>query len=52
MNCTICNSNKTEAKFMKNEFRILHCLNCDHLFTDFVPTPKEVDEIYSNDYFF
>ena len=52
MNCTVCNSNKTEIKFLKNEFRILHCLDCDHLFTEFEPTVKEVDQIYSDDYFF
>lgn len=52
MNCTVCGSNKTEFKFLKNEFEILYCLDCDHLFTDFVPTLKEVDQIYSNDYFF
>ena len=37
---------------MKNGYRILHCLECDHLFTDFVPTPNEVEQIYSDDYFF
>jgi 2-polyprenyl-3-methyl-5-hydroxy-6-metoxy-1,4-benzoquinol methylase len=30
----------------------MHCLNCSHLFTDFKPTPNEVQEIYSVDYFF
>jgi 2-polyprenyl-3-methyl-5-hydroxy-6-metoxy-1,4-benzoquinol methylase len=52
MNCTICDSNKNEIKFLKNGYRILHCLACGHLFTDYVPTSKEVDQIYSDDYFF
>lgn len=51
MNCTICNSNKIEFRFLKNEFRILNCRNCNHVFTDFKPTAKEVEEIYSDDYF-
>jgi len=52
MNCTVCNSSKTETQFLKNGYRILHCSDCDHLFTGFVPKPKEVDQIYSDDYFF
>lgn len=52
MNCTICDSNNTKIKYLKNEYRILHCLDCDHLFTDFKPTPEMVDQIYSDDYFF
>jgi 2-polyprenyl-3-methyl-5-hydroxy-6-metoxy-1,4-benzoquinol methylase len=52
MNCTVCNSNKTELKFLKNGYGIIHCLACGHLFTDFMPGPKEVDQIYSDDYFF
>lgn len=52
MNCTICDSNNTKIKYLKNEYRILHCFDCDHLFTDFVSTAKEVDQIYSDDYFF
>lgn len=52
MKCPVCDSDKNEIKFLKSNYRILHCLNCNHLFTDFVPTPKEVDEIYSDDYFF
>ena len=52
MNCTVCNSDEQEIKFLKNGYKILHCLHCDHLFTDFVPTPIEVDQIYSDDYFF
>lgn len=52
MNCPVCNNDNTQLKFLKNEYRILHCLNCGHLFTDFKPTPKEVEQIYSDDYFF
>lgn len=52
MNCPVCNSNNTQLKFYKNEYKILYCSNCGHLFTDFQPTPKEVGEIYSDDYFY
>ncbi|KAA9039307.1 class I SAM-dependent methyltransferase [Ginsengibacter hankyongi] len=52
MNCPVCNNSKNEIRFLKNGYRILHCLECDHLFTDFVPTPNEVEQIYSDDYFF
>lgn len=52
MNCTVCDSQRTEIKFQKNGYGILHCLECGHVFTNFVPTPKEVVQIYSDDYFF
>lgn len=52
MNCLLCDSDKTEIKFVKNGYRILHCLNCDHLFTDLIITPEKVNQIYSDDYFF
>ena len=52
MNCTICNSNNTELKFLKDGYRILHCIDCTHVFTDFVPTLTQVNQIYSDDYFF
>ncbi len=52
MNCTVCNSNKTQIRFKKNEYKILRCLECHHLFTEFSPTLKEINEIYSDDYFF
>lgn len=52
MNCPVCNSNKTEIKFLKNEYQILHCLNCGHLFTNLIITEEKVDQIYSDNYFF
>ena len=52
MNCPVCNNDNTQLKFLKNGFRILNCFNCNHVFTDFKPTAKEVEEIYSDDYFF
>ena len=52
MKCTICNSDKTKLGFIKNGYRILHCINCTHVFTDFIPTLTELNEIYSDDYFF
>lgn len=52
MNCTVCNNSNTEVRFEKDGYNILHCLNCDHLFTDYLPTQKEVEKIYSDDYFF
>jgi hypothetical protein len=30
----------------------MNCLNCNHVFTDFEPTAKGVEEIYSDDDFF
>jgi len=52
MNCPICSSDKTEVKFIKNKYQILQCLNCNHLFTNFKPTAIEIENIYSDDYFF
>jgi len=52
MNCTVCARKNIEVRFIKNKYPILHCKDCDHLFTDYEPTPQEVDDIYSDDYFF
>lgn len=52
MNCTVCKSDQPVFKFLKNGYEILHCAKCDHLFTKFKPTLKEVNQIYSDDYFF
>jgi len=52
MNCTICNSSNTKLKFTKYKYKILHCIDCNHVFTDFMPTLTEVTQIYSDDYFF
>ena len=52
MNCTICNCNNTEVSFIKNGYSILHCNYCNHLYTGYVPSQKEVKLIYSDDYFF
>ncbi len=52
MNCPLCNNSNAKLKFVKNGYDILHCLSCNHLFTNFVPTEKDVKEIYSDDYFF
>jgi 2-polyprenyl-3-methyl-5-hydroxy-6-metoxy-1,4-benzoquinol methylase len=52
MNCVICNSDNTELRFLKNGYRLLHCINCTHVFTDFIPTSTELNQIYSDDYFF
>ena len=51
MSCTVCESMKTEVSFLKNDYRILHCKHCDHLFTDLQLTTENVDAIYSDDYF-
>ncbi|MEI6748860.1 MAG: class I SAM-dependent methyltransferase [Bacteroidota bacterium] len=51
MKCTVCNSENSELAFIKGEYRILHCSDCDHLFTDLLLTPKKVVEIYSDSYF-
>ena len=52
MNCPLCYNSNTKLKFVKNGYDILHCLSCNHLFTGFMPGPKEVTQIYSDDYFF
>ena len=52
MNCTDCTRENIEVKFFKNGYPIMHCLDCDHLFTDYEPTNQEVNKIYSDDYFF
>ena len=52
MNCTVCESTNTEVSFLKNEYRILNCKDCDHLFTDLTLSNENVDLIYSDDYFF
>lgn len=51
MKCTVCNSENSELAFMKNEYSILHCSDCDHLYTKLNLTPKKVDIIYSDGYF-
>ena len=52
MNCTLCHNNNTETKFLKNGYRIASCNLCNHLFTEFEPTEGEIEQIYSDDYFF
>ena len=34
MNCSVCSKNNIESRFIKNGYPILHCKDCDHLFTD------------------
>jgi 2-polyprenyl-3-methyl-5-hydroxy-6-metoxy-1,4-benzoquinol methylase len=51
INCPICN-NKANIKFSKDGYCIYECLFCAHRFTNFIPTEKNVHEIYSDDYFF
>lgn len=52
MNCTVCESTNTEVAFLKNEYRILKCKDCGHLFTDEIVTAEKIDILYSDDYFF
>ncbi|MEO8771406.1 MAG: class I SAM-dependent methyltransferase [Ferruginibacter sp.] len=51
-NCTVCEGTNIHFSFFKNEYGILNCRDCDHLFTDLIMTPQKVNEIYSDDYFF
>jgi 2-polyprenyl-3-methyl-5-hydroxy-6-metoxy-1,4-benzoquinol methylase len=51
MKCNVCSSENSELAFIKNEYRILHCTDCDHLFTDLTLTSEKVEIIYSDDYF-
>ena len=50
MNCRICKSTSIEAAFIKNNYQILHCSDCGHLFTDLTVTPEWLKE-NSDDYF-
>ena len=52
MACTVCESTNTKVSFLKNEFRILYCNQCNHLFTDIQFSRERVNVIYSDDYFF
>lgn len=52
MNCPVCDSSDTKIKFLKNGYKIVWCHACSHLFTDFEPTDDDVNQIYSDDYFF
>ena len=52
MNCLDCRKEDVEVKFFKNGYPIAYCKSCDHLYTDHKPTIQEVNEIYSDDYFF
>lgn len=52
MRCTVCHSDKTKVKFIKNNYEIIRCPECDHLFTGTLINPEEVKRIYSDDYFF
>ena len=51
MDCPVCSKNNTESRFIQNDYPILHCKDCDHLFTDYKPSAQEVKQIYSNVYF-
>jgi SAM-dependent methyltransferase len=52
MKCTICDHTNTEVAFLKNEYRIVKCKDCNHVFTDLILTGENVELIYSDDYFF
>jgi 2-polyprenyl-3-methyl-5-hydroxy-6-metoxy-1,4-benzoquinol methylase len=51
MKCTVCGSFSTRLVFLKNEFRVLSCAECDHTFTEISLTEEKVNEIYSDNYF-
>lgn len=52
MNCSDCTRENIEVKFFINGYPIIHCKDCDHLYTDYNPSPQEIGQIYSDDYFF
>lgn len=52
MNCINCPGNNLMVRFIKNGYPIIHCMDCDHLFTDFEPTQQDINQIYSDDYFY
>jgi SAM-dependent methyltransferase len=51
MECTIC-GNVGVLAFIKNDYRILKCANCDHYYTELKVSLEEAYEIYSDKYFF
>lgn len=52
MNCTICSDRNYKVIFIKNGYPILQCMECNHLFTEYEPSPHDVEKIYSDNYFF
>ncbi|MEO6139427.1 MAG: class I SAM-dependent methyltransferase [Ginsengibacter sp.] len=52
MNCPSCEANDIKVAFLKGEYRILKCKNCEHLFTDVIVDFDKAKEIYSDKYFF
>jgi SAM-dependent methyltransferase len=51
MRCTVCRSDHSELAFIKNGYNILHCLDCNHLFTGLILKPANVASIYADVYF-
>lgn len=52
MNCTLCGSSDIKVDFLREEYRILRCKSCDHLYTDALVNFEKANEIYSDKYFF
>ena len=52
MNCTLCEGANTEVAFLKDHYNILHCKDCNHFFTGLTLTNYNINEVYSDDYFF
>jgi 2-polyprenyl-3-methyl-5-hydroxy-6-metoxy-1,4-benzoquinol methylase len=51
MNCPICD-NFGVSTLIKNNYRILKCVGCNHFYTELKISPEAINEIYSNNYFF
>ena len=50
-NCPIC-KNPGELVFIKNTYKILKCRICTHFYAGFDAIAEDVNNIYSDDYFF
>jgi len=48
--CPICRSSKITPLFRKNEREIVRCENCRVLFVDPMPSKKELDNLYNQEY--
>ena len=52
MFCPVCEDKTGQMAFMKDSYRILHCPECGHSYTELVVGEEEIGRIYSDDYFY
>jgi hypothetical protein len=51
MKCAVCGSINTNLAFIKKEYNLLRCAQCNHIYTDTRLTEEKVSAIYSDYYF-